>query len=74
MDYRLLNNAHRTCQLISYLDEEYLHGKIRTDESQTYKVHIKTKMSSLAGERIVYRSGKVYTTSIKLLKLKYPRS
>lgn len=60
-----MNNAHRTCQIISYLDEGYLHDKIRTDESQTYKVHIKTENEFFSRENgVVYRNGEMYARTI----------
>lgn len=60
-DYRFKNNTDQTFQLITYVDEKYLYGEIRSERPLDYKYHIQVENEFFSEEAgIVYRNSEIY--------------
>ena len=65
LDYRFINNTNNVYQLITYTDDTYLCGEIRSDNYQKFKYHIKSENEFFTKENDeVFRNGKVYRNKI----------
>lgn len=60
IDYRIKNNTSNTYQLKLWVDDEYLHGELRAQESQPHSFHIHAENEFFSRENeTIYRNGQV---------------
>jgi vancomycin resistance protein VanW len=65
LDYRFRNTTDKTYQLITYTDDEYLYGELRSTEHQDFKYRIKVEDEFFSKENgTVYRNSKIYKRTI----------
>lgn len=58
LDYRFRNDGQNTYQLLTYTDEEYLHGELRSMKALPYSYHIHSREEYFSREEgVVYRNG-----------------
>lgn len=61
LDYRFYNNSEQAFQLITYTNDTYLYGEIRTEKPLDQKIHIDVENEFFSREKgIVYRNSEVY--------------
>lgn len=61
MDYRFKNTTDQTYQLITYVDDTYLHGELYAEREQPLSYHVKSEDEYFSREQgIVYRNSKIY--------------
>ena len=65
IDYRVKNNTSNTYQLRLWVDDEYLCGELRAEETlpHTFHIHAENEFFSREGKN-VYRNGEVYRDTI----------
>jgi vancomycin resistance protein VanW len=64
-DYRFKNVTDQTFQLITYTDDEYLYGELRSDKPLAHKYHVKVENEFFSRENnIVYRNSEIYARVI----------
>lgn len=65
IDYRIKNETHNTYQLKLWVNDEYLCGELRAEQSlaHTYHIHAEDEFFAREGDA-VYRHGKVYRDTI----------
>ena len=64
-DYRFKNNTNQRFQLITYTDNEYLHGELRCENPLNSAYHIKCENEHFSREDgVVYRNGEIYRTVV----------
>lgn len=65
IDYRVKNDSTNTYQLRLWVDDEYLCGELRAEESlpHTFHIHAENEFFSREGG-VVYRNGQVYRDTI----------
>ena len=64
-DYRFTNNTDQTFQLVTYTDEEYLHGELRCEKPLNEAYHIKAENEYFSREDgVVYRNGEIYRSVV----------
>ncbi len=64
-DYRFKNNTNQSFQLVTYTDDEYLHGELRCEKPLNLAYHIKAENEYFSREDgVVYRNGEIYRTVI----------
>lgn len=60
-DYRFKNTTDQTFQLITYVDETYLYGEIRSEQPLPHKYHIQVENEYFSQEGdTVYRNSEIY--------------
>jgi len=60
-DYRFKNETDQAFQLITYVDEKYLYGEIRSERPLNQKYHIQVENEFFSEEKgIVYRNSELY--------------
>lgn len=58
LDYRFRNDSTNTYQLLTYTDDEYLHGELRAVNTLQYSYHIHARDEHFSREDgVVYRNG-----------------
>lgn len=61
LDYRFYNNSEQIFQLITYTDDTYLYGEIRTEKLLNQKIHIDVENEFFSREKgVIYRNSEVY--------------
>ena len=61
LDYRFRNDSENTYQLLTWTDNEYLHGELRAVSALPYSYHIHAEEEFFSREGdFVYRNGKVF--------------
>ena len=64
-DYRFKNNTDQCFQLITYTDNEYLHGELRCEKPLNEAYHVKSENEYFSREDgVVYRNGEIYRTIV----------
>ena len=64
-DYRFTNNTDQIFQLVTYTDEEYLHGELRCEKPLNEAYHIKAENEYFSREDgVVYRNGEIYRSVV----------